>query len=204
MKTKQGYLEDIVEIKQMMQKSSRFISLSGLSGIMAGVYALARPYLAYSRLYVANEDYSYKVLAEDLVWRLVFIAAGVLILAISTGILITTRKAKAQNLSIWDYQAKRLVLNLLIPLATGGILCLILVYKGIIGIVAPLTLIFYGLALVNASKYSLHDIRTLGVIEIILGLMASFWIGYGLLFWAIGFGFFHIIYGTYMYLKYEK
>jgi len=68
--------------------------------------------------------------------------------------------------------------------------------------VAPLTLIFYGLALVNASKYTLSEIRSFGIAEIVLGLIAMAFIGYGLLFWAIGFGLLHIIYGIIMHVRY--
>jgi len=140
----------------------------------------------------------------DKVPDLIFLAIGTLILALATGVILTRRRAKQGNLKTWDYQAKRLVINLLIPLVTGGVLCVILIIKGYLILVAPFSLIFYGLALVNASRYTLDDIRSLGILEIILGLGASMWLGYGLWFWTVGFGLFHIIYGIHMYLKYEK
>jgi hypothetical protein len=96
------------------------------------------------------------------------------------------------------------VINLAIPLAVGGIFCAILLYHGIVYLMAPAMLIFYGLALVNGSKYTLTDIRYLGLSEIVLGVFAAFFIGYGLLAWAIGFGVLHIVYGTLMYYKYER
>jgi hypothetical protein len=129
---------------------------------------------------------------------------SVLTLALTFGVYFTFRKAKKNNQTIWNSSSKRLFANLLLPLMTGGIFCLILFYHGMIGLIAPATLIFYGLALINAGKYTLHDIKYLGVLEIILGLIASIYIGYGLLFWALGFGVLHIIYGTLMYFKYEK
>ena len=57
---------------------------------------------------------------------------------------------------------------------------------------------------VNASKYTLNDIRYLGLTEIFLGLVALVFLEYSLLFWAIGFGLVHIIYGIVMYYKYER
>ena len=39
-------LESVNEIKELMEKSSKFISISGLAAIMAGVYALAGTYIA--------------------------------------------------------------------------------------------------------------------------------------------------------------
>ena len=206
MNSKTDYLKDISEIKAIMQRSSRFISLSGLSGVSAGIYALVGAYLAYSLLYQETEFFSYKRVTTDYTTtiQLISIALGVLILSILTGIWLTTRKARKNKLPVWDQQAKRLLINLFIPLAAGGILCLIFINKGYIGIVAPLTLIFYGLALVNASKFTYSEIRSLGLMEITLGLFASHWIGFGLLFWAVGFGVLHIVYGGWMFFKYEK
>ncbi len=96
-----------------------------------------------------------------------------------------------------------MIINLLIPLVAGGIFCLILIYHKLLFLIASATLIFYGLALINGSKYTLHEIRYLGISEIFLGLLASVFTGYGLVFWTIGFGVLHIIYGILMYLKHE-
>jgi len=198
------YIEDLKEIKDMMSRSSKFISLSGLSGVFAGVFGLAGAFMAYRTVY-ENQDYlGYRVavINKESITSLLIIATVTLSLSILAGIFFTSRKAKKSKQQLWDVQTRRLVINLLIPLTTGGILCLILLFKGFIGIVAPLTLIFYGLALVNASKYTLSEIRSFGIAEIVLGLIAMAFIGYGLLFWAIGFGLLHIIYGIIMHVRY--
>lgn len=203
---KEKYIEDLKEIKDIMSRSSRFISLSGLSGISAGVIAMIGAYLAYQTVY-SNQNYlGYRqaILTTESILQLLLIAVGTIVLAVVTGIYFTTRETKKRNQKIWDAQTKRLLINLAIPLVTGGILCLMLLIKGYIGVIAPLTLIFYGLALVNASKYTLNEIRSLGLIEVVLGLMAIHFIGYGLLFWAIGFGLLHIIYGLIMHWRYQS
>ncbi len=200
------YRNDLTEIRSMMEQSSRFISLSGLSGVFAGVYALIGAYLAYK---ISNYEFSLNAytrvinLSQSMVNQLILVFLVVLVLAIGTGILMTTRKAKRDGHKIWSVGAKKLMTSLFIPLITGGLVILIFLNHGFIGIAAPLTLIFYGLALINASKYTLTDIRYLGFSEIVLGLIASYYIGYGLIFWAIGFGVLHIIYGTAMYFKNE-
>ncbi|MEH6679768.1 MAG: hypothetical protein V7724_04430 [Sediminicola sp.] len=202
---KEKYLADLKDIKDIMDRSSRFISLSGRSGIAAGIIALVGAYLAYTIVF-ANQDYmNYhsSVLTGGSLSQLLLIAVGTLVLAVGTGIYFTTQKTKKQKQKIWDHQTKRLLLNLLIPLATGGILCCMLLLKGYVGLVAPLTLIFYGLALVNASKYTLKEVRSLGLLEILLGLLSVQFIGYGLIFWAFGFGMLHIVYGTVMEFKYK-
>lgn len=201
------YIQDIAEIRQMMEKSSRFISLSGLSGVLAGIYALIGAFIAWKLAYTSEELVYDQLIVRDvrgnLTWLIVD-AAAVLFLAIVTGVYLTRQKAKKQGVKTWDKTAQRLLINLLIPLATGGILVIIFYYQGLIGLIAPTTLIFYGLGLINASHYTYRDVRFLGISEVVLGLIASAVIGYGLLIWAIGFGALHILYGAIMYFKYEK
>ncbi|HXB40532.1 MAG TPA: hypothetical protein VNZ49_08315 [Bacteroidia bacterium] len=204
------HLETLTEIRSMMERSSRFISLSGLSGVFAGIFALAGAFVAYKKLVsidILNDVYRGRGSENPgFSFYTFFIvdALCVLIASLAVGCILTMRKAKRQGLPVWDNTAKRLFINLFIPLAAGGIFCLILLYHGLMGLVAPATLLFYGLALLNAGKYTLHDIRTLGICQIILGLLSSVFVGYGLFFWAFGFGVLHIIYGTLMYYKYEK
>lgn len=195
--TKEQYLEDLKDIKDIMTRSSRFISLSGLSGVFAGVFALIGAYLAYQTVYYQQSYVDYRTAVIDLesVLKLIGIATGVIVLSFVFGIYFTTKKAKEKRQKLWDRSTRLLLINLFIPLIAGGILCLMLLLKGYIGFVAPFTLIFYGLALVNASKYTLSQIKSLGLLEIALGLVATHYIGYGLIFWAIGFGVLHIIYG---------
>jgi len=201
---KQKYIEDLRDIKQMMNRSSRFISLSGLSGITAGILAILGAYLAYQTIYADQNylEYRQAILSSKRLFTLLIIASTTLLLSIAAGIFFTTRKAKRNKQKLWDLQTKNLLINLFIPLVTGGILCLILLLKGFIGIIAPLTLIFYGLALVNASKYTLEEVRSLGIVEILLGLLGIYFIGYGLIIWTIGFGIIHIVYGIIMHIKY--
>jgi len=200
-------INDLSSIKEMMQKSSRFISLSGLSGVLAGVYSLIAAYLANQLLIPFNTRGNYsinRVYTDDITIKLFIIAAAVIILATTTGIFLTSRRAKKQGLSIWDYQAKRLIANLLIPLVTGGLFGIILLLQNKGDLIAPITLIFYGLALIHASKYTLGTIKYLGFIEVGLGLLATLFLRNGLFFWTLGFGVMHIVYGLFMYFKYER
>jgi len=195
------YLKDITEIKQMMNKSSRFISLSGLSGVLAGVYAIIGAAVAY--WLVSNYSYG-TLLLDGKIFRLVlldlFLVAA---FSIITGIILTTRKAKKQGVKIWDATSRRLVFNFLTPLVSGGLYILIILSQQKYGQTGGLMLIFYGLALISASKYSIGDIRYLGIIEVILGLVAALFPGYGFWLWVLGFGVMHIIYGTWMHFKYD-
>jgi general stress protein CsbA len=196
------YLKDISEIKDLMNKSSRFISLSGLSGILAGMYALIGAAIAY--WLVTNHSNGTLTLHGWVFQSCLITLILVAMVSIITAIILTTKKAKKHQAKIWDATSKRLVINFLIPLVVGGLYILIILSQGKYEQSGGLMLIFYGLALVNASKYSIGDIRYLGYIQIILGLLASWKPGYGFWLWVIGFGIMHIVYGTWMYLKYDK
>jgi hypothetical protein len=212
MEHQQDQLDAIKDIRSMMERSSRFLSLSGLAGIVVGLMAITGVIVAYNFLgmqfkepgyytHIVNADGSlnhrvYEFLLTELI-LLLFVA---LVVAIT----LSMRKASAKALPIWDATAKRLVINMAVPLVAGAIFCCILLFHGHVALILPTTILFYGLAIFNASKYTLHDIRSLGVIEILLGLVAAFYVDYALLFWALGFGVLHIAYGLYIYFKYEK
>jgi hypothetical protein len=187
-----------------MERSSRFISLSGVSGVAAGIYALIGFFVAYWQLNLDDLNYNPEILnIREEIFLLIDVLI-VLVLAVGTAILLTTRKAVKDGNSIFDSTAKKLVLNLCIPLATGGFFCLAIFLHGDGFYVPSVMLIFYGLSLVHASNYTRNVIRGLGYAEIILGLMSLFSLWNPFLFWALGFGILHIVYGTYMYFKYER
>jgi len=196
------YLKDITEIKQLMNRSSRFISLSGLSGILAGIYALIGAAVAY--WLVSNSGRDYLILDGD-VFRFIMLDLFLIaFLSVATAIFLTTRKAKKNNEKIWDASSRRLIINFLIPLLAGGLYILIILNQQKYGQTGALMLIFYGLALVNASKYSIGNIRYLGYIEIILGLICTLYPGYGFWLWVLGFGVLHIVYGSIMFIQEKR
>ena len=206
----QDTLQEVKDIRRMMERSSRFISLSGLSGVSAGVFALIAVWIARYVIFKNYYDHYNTVgyWEEDefirLIIQLTGLAAAVFAVAFLSAFYFTWRKSKKQGISLWNHTSKRLLWNMLIPLAAGGLFIAGMLRNHDWTYVAPASLVFYGLALVNASKYTLTDIRYLGYCEIIVGLISMVWPGYGLYFWAIGFGMLHIIYGVIMWWKYER
>jgi len=202
-------LQEIKDIRRIMERSSRFISLSGLSGVAAGICALAGAWIGGNILdkYYGSYDSQGFFSGDDfsrLKIKLVGLGIGIFAVAFISSFYLTWRRARKQGLPVWDHTSKRLFWNMLIPLLAGAGFVLGMLRYDEWRFVAPACLIFYGLALVNASKYTLTDIRYLGYCEIILGLVNMFFIGYGLYFWAAGFGVLHIIYGATMWWKYER
>lgn len=206
------HLQTLTEIRSLMERSSKFLSLSGLSGVSAGLIALAGAAVVYTRL---NERL-YTLInlrvsgayglsdQSDSRQFLVTVAVGVLVLALLAGTYFTVRKARRQGLSVWNQSSKRLLWAMAVPLAAGGLFCLALLQYNLVWLAFPATLIFYGLALLNGSKYTLRDVESLAYCELGLGLISLFWPGYNLLTWTLGFGLLHIAYGLAMYYKYEQ
>ena len=212
MNATQKLSNELHDIKKMMEQSSRFISLSGLSGIAAGVCALIGAWFANNSigrdellLHQQSADNTDSILHGDFInSRILQIAFITFVAAFLSAFIFTYRRSKKTNVPIWGTTAKRLMINVSVPMIAGGVFLLALIENGVYDFVAPGCLIFYGLGVLNASKYTLHETRYLGYCEILLGLICLYFPSDGLYFWAAGFGILHIIYGVFMWLKYER
>jgi hypothetical protein len=201
-----NYHEDLSHIRSMMERSSRFISLSGLSGVVAGLAAIIGAvyvYFVFQREGIDYFDGERNIFGPSLVKELVVTGIVILGVALLSGYIFTANKSKKKGLKIWDATTKRLLVTFAVPLVTGGFFCLALLYHHLFVFIAPATLLFYGLALVSAERYTLTDIKYLGYCQIVLGLISLFFLGWGLVFWTIGFGALHIVYGLIMHKKYK-
>jgi hypothetical protein len=213
MQTDQRSLETLQDIKKMMERSSRFISLSGWSGVAAGVCALVGAWLAHGHLneatfFINSRKAQSQVYSGDLsillnIW-VFWIAAGTFAAAFASSFFFTWLKTREQGLPIWGPTSRRLLVNVMIPMIAGGIFLLRAAWLGYISIISSGCLIFYGIALLNGSKYTLGEIRWLGLVQIVLGIISLWFVGHGLIFWALGFGVMHIVYGLVMWWKYER
>ncbi len=212
-------LETLQDIKKIMDRSSRFISLSGLSGIAAGVCALVGAYFAHGVINRGERGWSIREMDRLLQYdgplgidmikafmgsRLFWIAVFTFITAFLLAFIFTYIRSAKQGIPVWGAMARRLMWNVIMPMIAGGVFLLKLIEAGVYGLIAPGCLIFYGLALVNGSKFTLGEIRFLGYAMIVLGIINCWYPGLGLYFWAAGFGLFHIIYGLLMWNRYER
>lgn len=197
------YKKDIAEIRSMMERSSKFLSLSGWAGILVGLYALIGTYIAYN-VYQFNPQNYLEANPNYALGQVIILATAILLCALITAVYISYRESEKRREKLWNPTSRKLAWDMAVPFAVGGVLISLLAVQNLTGLAAPLSLLFYGLSLFNAGKYTYSEIRTLGYLEIVLGLLALCFIPYSLLIWAMGFGLAHIIYGVYMYLKYQK
>lgn len=206
MDSKISGLDTLQDIRNMMERSSRFISLSGWSGIAAGTCALIGSWLGHARIvkYYANDYGQSSQCLDCLKNDLIGIAAGVFLAALATAFIFTYQRSKKDDVPIWGPAARRLLLNTLIPMVVGAVFLARLIQFQQYDLVPAVSLIFYGLALVNGSRYTLGEIKWLGYAEVITGLICLWYPGAGLYAWAFGFGVLHIVYGFAMWYKYER
>lgn len=190
-------LESVNEIKELMEKSSKFISISGLAAIMAGVYALAGTYIATC---LVTPDTTLIVALKLMIMVAILVLAAA---AVTAGIL-SYNKSKKLRQKFFSKLTYRALWNFSLPMLAGGIVCISILMHEYYDILASVMLLFYGLALVNTSKFTYSSVAWLGYAFICLGAVDCFWAGHSLLFWTIGFGGFHILYGILFYLHYER
>src|SRR5690606_35839201 len=199
MKKEKDYIGDIAEIRSMMERTSKFLSLSGWAGVMAGIYALAAAYLTYAVLDFNPSEIIPQTGAASMALpipsQILSLAFGTLLLAVGTAIFLSQRKSHKRGEKLWNTTSRRLVINMAVALVTGGLLIRALLAHGIGGSAAAFSLICYGVALYGAGRFTYGAVKFLGLMEIALGLIGAYFIGYGLLGWAIGFGVLHLVYG---------
>lgn len=200
------YQDDLSHIRLMMERGSRFLSLSGLSGVFAGCVALTGSAFVYFKLKYFGTDYfsvKDRVLTDEILFSLIWTGILMVLLAISGAYFLSFRRSKIINQPLWNSATRRMILDFLVPLVTGAVFCIGLIYQNLFLWIAPATLVFYGLALISAEKHTLSEIKYLGFCQIILGVISVFFPGSGLVCWALGFGVLHIVYGLMMHRKYS-
>lgn len=203
--------EDLQTIREIMERSSKFLSLSGLSGVVAGVCALTGAAVAWfiildsGRNQLDGLQHSRDAMTGSVTgFYLALDAVLVLGSAVLGAFYFSYRKARIAGQQFFSNPARRLLIHLMIPLVSGGIFTLILLYRNLPELVPSVMLIFYGLSLINAVKVTFVEIHYLGITQIVLGILAGIFIHQGLLFWTIGFGFMHIVYGVVMFYRYDR
>ena len=198
------YREDLAEIRIMMDRSTRFRSVPGWAGILAGLYAITAAWIAHEcfglKILFAQSPLIQPAHAKQT------IGLGILLLltSMTTAITLSIRQAKGKGTPLWNQTTRRMLVSFSIPLLTGGVVLVFLMVQGLLDWVFPFSLIFYGLALHNAGRESIPELQFLGYLELGLGLVACFMSSCSVLLWLMGFGGLHLLYGWYITQKYPS
>jgi hypothetical protein len=199
--------EELAEIKSMMERSTRFLSLSGLSGVLAGLYAFAAAGITWYWIYLVSSSWgagAANLSFREVLNRLLLLGLATLIAAVSTAYLLSKKKGSNSSQIFWTPASKRFLQALFLPVALGGFFCFALLHERAFVLIPAATLVFYGIGLVQSAQFTLGEIKNLGYTQLALGLIAAFFPDFGLLCWALGFGAFHVIYGALMYFRHER
>jgi hypothetical protein len=202
--THPDYSRDLAEIRSMMERSSKFMSLSGLSGVLAGIYALSGVMVAWYGFGFNPAEVATYTSGGNFPAEVLYTALVVLVLAIATAIVLAMRNARRRSESVWNSASRQMLTAMAIPLGAGGVFILAMFVHGAPILALPLSLIFYGIALFSAARYTYRDVYYLGLLQILLGMLAAFMLQHSLVLWATGFGVLHIAYGLHMHLRYER
>ena len=123
-------IESVNEIKELMERSSKFVSLSGMTAVLAGVYALAGAYVAGQLLR-----------SEDNREGLIMVASLVLIVSVVTACILSWYKAKKMRQKLFSKLTCRIAWNFSLPLLTGGLFCIALLLREHYGLVSSVMLL---------------------------------------------------------------
>lgn len=208
---KEHSIEELKHIRKVMDRSARFLSLSGWSGVWAGVVALAGAAAAHKILKVyyqsvggLNAGFNLNIESYAIcVCRLLILSILIFVVAFIGAFIFTYIKNKKENIPIWNPASKKLLISLALSIGVGAVFCLGLLRQNDIQYIVPVMLLVYGFALINSSRYTLTDVRYLGCCEVVLACVCLFYPQYSLWFCAAGFGVLHIIYGFIMWNKYK-
>ena len=192
-------VQDLAEIRHLMESSSRYLSLSGWAGIWAGLFALIGSFIGYTKI-----QSGYRMYHSDLIFELLPLAIAVLILSVLVGVFTSHRKAKRDNNALFNSASKKLIFKFGSILIIGGLFGLLLIYRGMFDLVGASTLLFYGLAILSVHHLTYSSVKYLGYYFVLLGLISMANPGWGIYLWPLGFGIGHIVYGILFLTKEQK
>lgn len=203
MKKENDYQKDLAEIRSLMERSTKFLSLSGWAGIFAGIYALVAAFLSVKLFSFYPDTVFYKIMDPSRFFSIILLGVITIVTALLTAFYFSYKNAVRKKQSAWNNSSKQLLTNMSAPLLAGGLLIIALAYHNVFGIIPSLTLIFYGLSLFQGGANTYKEVRIFGIVQIVLGIFSVFFIQFTMIIWAAGFGAGHVIYGIYMF-RYEK
>lgn len=187
--------ENLRVIRELMERSTRYTTFSGYSGVLAGTASITGCIITWllqqgpSGLYPARVPFL-------LTWSLV------VLFAIGADYLLTKRHAARVGKHILSRLGQQMAFASLPGLGTGALLTLLLVRHHLLNEVYPLWMLCYGIAICAVGLFSQREVKYLGALFLCAGALTLVLIqgqpGWGLPMMALSFGGFHIVWGVLM------
>jgi hypothetical protein len=186
-----------------MQQNINPFSLKRYSGILIGLYGLAVVYLI--NILTSGEQSGIELVSQ---LPLLFLQIGVTVIALVFIVisLVTLwirakRTVRKNDQKLWSIFTRKIRWQTLISLLIILIIIIMISNIGYFSLTTPLSLFFYGLFLLNLSRFSSIGLRYLSLAEIILAITSYFIYDKEIIFLALGFGFLPILYGIATFIK---
>ncbi len=202
--------KNLAAIRQLMERPIRYSTMSGLSGILAGLAALVG---------VAIDRHVYNhYLPREAMWINIFVWAGVFIAAFTCSAVLTHIRERKQNMPFWSPVKRRILMTILTPFICGIGLTVAIMYRWYIkdgpnqwGLIPAICMTFYAVALWQVGSFSIGELRVMAVAFILAALVSACFFQADIPglekgtapSWALGitFGGFHIIYGLVVWIR---
>ena len=176
--------ENLVFIRQAMERGATFTSIPGLGGIVMGLVGLATSVVAAQQP-SANR------------WLIAWLG-GAAIAAI-VGLVAMARKARQRGADLLGANARRFAVGMAAPFVAGAAITYALWAVENFTVMAPSWLLLYGAGVLTGGIFSIPIVRAIGVCFMTLGIAAIAtppeW---GNVWLAVGFGGLHIGFGAYI------
>lgn len=186
--------ENLRVIRELMERSTRHSTFSGLSGVLAGLVSIAGCLI--QAFYVRRLGGATQSTGFLLNW------AVVVALVLSLDFILTKRRAPLVGKRILSHLGRQMVMASLPGLGTGALLTLFFVHRGMMDEIYPFWMLCYGSAISAVSLFSQKEVARLGLAFLLAGALtlAAELLGappspLGLVMMAFSSGGFHIAYG---------
>jgi len=189
-----------------MERHSSFFSLSGFTGILIGIVGCIAIFLVDTMTHGYGINFDGFSQLPILFLEIGIMVIGILTIVLSLFILWKRgrNKAKKNKQGLWNAFAKKQRINLLLLLLVFLVILILIGSKGYYRLITPLLLSFYGLLLLNLSRFQSKSLLFLGLATLILGIVSYVSYTDKIFLLALGVGIFPIIYGLLTFNKSKK
>lgn len=179
--------ENLRVIRELMERSTKYSTFSGPSGILAGAASIVGCVVTHSLATRPPGSDSFRI-PFLITWSMV------ILFAIGADFLLMKRRAARVGKRIVSRLGKQMVFAAGPGLGTGVLLTLYLLQHNMLTNVYPFWMLSYGIAVCAVGQFSQREVKALGVAFLLAGTLTLLMPGWGLPLMALSFGGFHIIY----------